>query len=65
MTTNLISISVGQCGIGLGLEWWRGLCEEHGIGPDGFTKEEPVRGVDNKEVFFYQVRPLLTLNLSY
>lgn len=55
MTTNLINISVGQCGIGLGLEWWRGLCEDHGIGQDGFAKEESVQGVDNKEVFFYQV----------
>ncbi|KAI6192405.1 Tubulin gamma-1 chain-like protein [Aphelenchoides bicaudatus] len=54
MTSNLITISAGQCGIGLGLEWWRGLCEEHGIGPDGVAKELETRGLDNKDVFFYQ-----------
>jgi len=54
MTTNLITIGVGQCGLALGLEWWNALSAEHGIGPDGFAKETEERGVDNKEVFFYQ-----------
>jgi tubulin gamma len=55
MAPNLINISVGQCGIGLGLEWLQSLCEEHGIGPDGYSNAQIDLAQDNKDIFFYQV----------
>jgi hypothetical protein len=65
MPTNLISISVGQCGIGLGMEWWKSMCQEHAIGPDGTTTAQEIRGADNKDVFFYQVGLRLESNNLY
>lgn len=58
----LITLQVGQCGNQVGVEFWRRLCQEHGIGLDGTPLE--ATGVadaatatttvgDRKEVFFY------------
>ena len=57
MSSNLITVHVGQCGNQLGLEFWRSLCADHGIGADGRPAVEEKRGADNKDVFFYEVRP--------
>lgn len=35
MSRELITLSVGQCGNQVGLEFWRQLCNEHGLGMDG------------------------------
>ena len=36
------------------MEFWKQLCNEHGIGPDGVLQEYAVNGTDRKDVFFYQ-----------
>ncbi|KAK0416722.1 hypothetical protein QR680_012648 [Steinernema hermaphroditum] len=53
MPSEVISVQLGQCGNQIGIEFWRSLCEEHGIAPNGTLSEED-SGVDFKEVFFYQ-----------
>ena len=54
MPREIISIQVGQCGNQIGSEFWKQLCEEHGIDADGIVKEYAVNGDDRKDVFFYQ-----------
>uniref|UniRef100_A0A1I7XXX3 Tubulin gamma chain n=1 Tax=Steinernema glaseri TaxID=37863 RepID=A0A1I7XXX3_9BILA len=53
MPSEVISVQLGQCGNQIGIEFWKSLCEEHGIAPDGTLTEED-SGVDFKDVFFYQ-----------
>jgi tubulin gamma len=38
------------------MEFWKQLCLEHGIGPDGMLEDFATQGGDRKDVFFYQVR---------
>ena len=47
-----------HCPRAVGMEFWKQLCLEHGIGPDGVLEEfATVSGAgDRKDVFFYQVR---------
>jgi tubulin gamma len=56
MPREIITLQVGQCGNQIGSEFWKRLCAEHGIGPDGiltdYALEHP--GNDRKDVFFYQ-----------
>jgi tubulin gamma len=56
MPREIITLQVGQCGNQIGSEFWKRLCAEHGIGPDGlltdYALENP--GYDRKDVFFYQ-----------
>lgn len=37
-------------------EFWKKLCEEHAISPEGILEPFAQDGVDRKDVFFYQVR---------
>lgn len=37
------------------MEFWKQLCLEHGISPDGTLEEYATQGGDRKDVFFYQV----------
>jgi tubulin gamma len=56
MPREIITLQVGQCGNQIGGEFWKQLCVEHGITPDGTLRESP-NGVpldDRKDVFFYQ-----------
>jgi len=39
-TREVLSVSVGQCGIQLGNAVWTQYCAEHGINPDGTLKEQ-------------------------
>lgn len=39
----------------VGFEFWKRMCNEHGIGPDGVHKEIDPSVLDMKDVFFYQV----------
>lgn len=40
----------------VGMEFWKQLCLEHGIGPDGMLEDFAVESSgDRKDVFFYQV----------
>ena len=36
------------------MEFWKQLCAEHGISPEGILEENAVEGIDRKDVFFYQ-----------
>lgn len=45
--------------IQVGFEFWKKLCAEHGINPEGILEEYATDGVDRKDVFFYQVSFLL------
>ncbi|EGG20071.1 gamma tubulin [Cavenderia fasciculata] len=38
----------------VGSEFWKQLCREHGINPQGYLEEYAINGVDRKDVFFYQ-----------
>ena len=38
----------------VGSEFWKQLCAEHGINPDGTLQEHANSGEDRKDVFFYQ-----------
>ena len=39
----------------VGMEFWKQLCLEHGISPEGILEEFATEGTDRKDVFFYQV----------
>ena len=64
----MITLQVGQCGNQgilvfycsihnlVGFEFWKRMCSEHGITPDGVHTDSQVDFVDSKDVFFYQVR---------
>jgi Tubulin/FtsZ family, GTPase domain len=58
MPREIITLQVGQCGNQIGMEFWKQLCLEHGIGPDGVLEDfaSGSQGGDRKDVFFYQVR---------
>lgn len=55
MPSEIIAIHFGQCGNQIGDAFWRSLCAEHGIGPDGTLKHNDIDADDLKRVFFYQV----------
>jgi tubulin gamma len=38
----------------VGTEFWKQLCLEHGISPDGILEDFATDGGDRKDVFFYQ-----------
>ena len=38
----------------VGDEFWKSLCQEHGINPEGNLEEYATQGDDRKDVFFYQ-----------
>lgn len=54
MPREIISIQVGQCGNQIGAEFWKKLCQEHGISKDGQLEDFATNGQDCKDVFFYQ-----------
>jgi hypothetical protein len=39
----------------VGQEFWKKLCGEHGISPEGLLEDFATEGGDRKDVFFYQV----------
>ena len=41
MPREIITLQVGQCGNQIGGEFWKQLCLEHGIRPDGTLREAP------------------------
>jgi tubulin gamma len=56
MPREIITLQCGQCGNQIGSEFWKQLCLEHGISPNGMLKENNGQVVhdDRKDVFFYQ-----------
>ena len=39
----------------VGFEFWKQLCREHGLSPEGTLEDFATDGIDRKDVFFYQV----------
>jgi tubulin gamma len=39
----------------VGMEFWKQLCAEHGISPEGKLEPFATENSDRKDVFFYQV----------
>ncbi|KAH8273887.1 hypothetical protein KR044_002913 [Drosophila immigrans] len=54
MPSEIITLQLGQCGNQIGFEFWKRLCLEHGISPDGVLEDFAADGHDRKDVFFYQ-----------
>lgn len=54
MPSNIITVQVGQCGNQIGVEFWKTMCEEHGISSTGTPISEDKPGEDQKEMFFYE-----------
>lgn len=54
MPCEIITLQLGQCGNQIGFEFWKRLCAEHGISPEGVLEEFATEGTDRKDVFFYQ-----------
>ncbi|KAJ9508978.1 hypothetical protein QJQ45_028317 [Haematococcus lacustris] len=54
MPREVICLQTGQCGNQVGSEFWRTLCQEHGIRKDGTLESYATQGGDRKDVFFYQ-----------
>jgi len=50
----MIMLQLGQCGNQIGFEFWKKLCKEHGISPEGTLEDHATEGLDRKDVFFYQ-----------
>jgi tubulin gamma len=46
------------------MEFWKQLCAEHGISPEGKLEPFATEGSDRKDVFFYQVCVTLNVILS-
>jgi len=55
MPREIITLQVGQCGNQVGMEFWKQLCLEHGINPEGILEQQEGAVEDRKDVFFYQV----------
>ncbi|GAM21981.1 hypothetical protein SAMD00019534_051560 [Acytostelium subglobosum LB1] len=54
MPREIITLQAGQCGNQIGAEFWKQLCREHGISPQGYLEDYALPGIDRKDVFFYQ-----------
>lgn len=55
MPREIITLQVGQCGNQVGMEFWKQLCQEHGIQKNGIMEDfATAQGIDRKDVFFYQ-----------
>uniref|UniRef100_A0A914SDI1 Tubulin/FtsZ GTPase domain-containing protein n=1 Tax=Parascaris equorum TaxID=6256 RepID=A0A914SDI1_PAREQ len=48
MPSEIIAIQFGQCGNQIGDAFWRALCTEHGIAPDGTLSQEEIIAHDLK-----------------
>lgn len=55
MPREMITLQLGQCGNQIGFEFWKKVCAEHGISPEGVLEDFATNeGFDRKDVFFYQ-----------
>eukprot|EP01053_Blabericola_migrator_P009200 Blabericola_migrator_1__9199@NODE_492_length_8066_cov_115_569946_g377_i0_p3_GENE_NODE_492_length_8066_cov_115_569946_g377_i0NODE_492_length_8066_cov_115_569946_g377_i0_p3_ORF_typecomplete_len453_score86_03Tubulin/PF00091_25/8_7e69Tubulin_C/PF03953_17/1_3e28Misat_Tub_SegII/PF10644_9/1_4e06Tubulin_3/PF14881_6/3_4e06Tubulin_2/PF13809_6/0_0012Hrs_helical/PF12210_8/1_5e04Hrs_helical/PF12210_8/0_0034TrmB/PF01978_19/0_24TrmB/PF01978_19/2e03_NODE_492_length_8066_cov_115_569946_g377_i059667324 len=56
MPREIVTLQVGQCGNQLGVEFWKRICAEHGILPNGQLDPSLDDGAafDRKDIFFYQ-----------
>eukprot|EP00518_Triparma_eleuthera_P006071 CAMPEP_0182485706 /NCGR_PEP_ID=MMETSP1319-20130603/45730_1 /TAXON_ID=172717 /ORGANISM="Bolidomonas pacifica, Strain RCC208" /LENGTH=447 /DNA_ID=CAMNT_0024687725 /DNA_START=89 /DNA_END=1428 /DNA_ORIENTATION=+ len=56
MPREILTLQIGQCGNQIGSEFWKQICLEHGISPEGLLQPHPSGTTvdDRKDVFFYQ-----------
>uniref|UniRef100_A0A8C9HKF1 Tubulin gamma chain n=1 Tax=Piliocolobus tephrosceles TaxID=591936 RepID=A0A8C9HKF1_9PRIM len=54
MPREIITLQCGQCGNQIGVEFWKQLCNEHNINPEGIIKNNNFLNEDRKDIFFYQ-----------
>uniref|UniRef100_A0A2K5R2A4 Tubulin gamma chain n=1 Tax=Cebus imitator TaxID=2715852 RepID=A0A2K5R2A4_CEBIM len=54
MLREIITLQLDQCSNQIGCEFWKQLCAEHGISPEGIVEEFTTEGTDCKDVLFYQ-----------
>lgn len=54
MPGDVVFVQVGQCGNEIGHEFWKRICQEHGIAPDGTATEDRTLG-DNCSTYFSSV----------
>uniref|UniRef100_A0A5S6QQQ1 Tubulin gamma chain n=1 Tax=Trichuris muris TaxID=70415 RepID=A0A5S6QQQ1_TRIMR len=54
MPREMIVLQFGQCGNQIGTEFWKTLCTEHGISPEGVLEAGGADLEDCKEIYFYQ-----------
>lgn len=50
MPREIVTLQIGQCGNQIGSEFWKQLCAEHGISPDGTLHDYAQGGEDRKDV---------------
>ncbi|KAK1331168.1 hypothetical protein QTO34_009117 [Cnephaeus nilssonii] len=51
MPREIITLQLGQCGNQIGFEFWKQLCAEHGISPEGIVEELPPRALTARTSF--------------
>jgi len=51
MPREIITLQVGQCGNQIGMEFWKQLCAEHGISPEGMLEDFATDGTDKRCLF--------------
>ncbi|KRY78440.1 Tubulin gamma-1 chain, partial [Trichinella pseudospiralis] len=54
MPREMITVQLGQCGNQIGSEFWKTLCAEHGISPEGVLENYAADTEDRKDIYFYQ-----------
>ena len=61
MPRQFMTLQFGQCGNQIGTEFWKKICQEHGINPEGRLNEAAAKHgnklnnrEERKDVFFYQ-----------
>ena len=55
MPREIITVQTGQCGNQVGFQFWKRLCQEHGINKEGMLEDFALENSgDRKDVFFYQ-----------
>jgi tubulin gamma len=50
MPREIVTLQLGQCGNQIGSEFWKQLCAEHGISPNGTLHDYAQGGEDRKDV---------------
>ena len=59
MPREIITLQLGQCGNQIGSEFWKQLCAEHGISPDGTLQEFAQNGI------IYSIILLIIITINY
>lgn len=61
MPREIITLQVGQCGNQIGGEFWKQLCLEHGVSPDGMLQTDAnpeLTGASHRTVIHNNICPI-------